>query len=211
MKKNTAFIGEKMMRSRLQAKLGNPDGKRYGKHKTLYFAIAAYSFLLFAIHEIMFSIMLLPQGYYKGTLEQRNFFHANFFVVQAALLLFLAGFVLMLAKKDFAALWCQVTSGGLVIVNLVQIAAGFYNNKSYMFVAYTILLVGVYASVMMLVMHYKQKQKLEKAVRKEYEKIYKRYATEEGTLFGEEQLERILVAYETALANGQSAPESIEF
>ena len=211
MKKATAFEGEKMMRSRLRTRLGNPDAGRYRKHKRLYFMVAVYSFLLFAVHEIMFSIMLLPQGHYKGTLEQRNFFHANFFVVQAALLLFLIGFALLLAKKDFASLWCQVTSGALVVANIVQIAVGFYNNKSYMIVAYALMLIGTYASVMMLVIQFKQRQRLEKAVHKEYDKIYKKYAVEEGTMFSAEQLDTILVAYETALANGQSAPDSIEF
>lgn len=210
MQKTNLSKGEAMMRARLRSKLGNPQAKRYQKHRTLYYIFAVYSFLLFAVHEMMFASMLLPQGYYVGMQNQRLFFHSNFFVVQAMILFSLTAFVLMLLKKDYSATICQVVAGILLTTNLIQIVIGHYNNKSYMFIAYAIVLLSVYAAVIMLSIQIGQKKRFNQAVQKEYDKIYKKYGESEGTMFSEEQLESLLIAYETALAKGEAPPKSVE-
>ncbi len=210
MQNEKTLNGQQMLQARLRAKLGNPDAKKIASRKKWFYIFSVYSFILYFMHEVMFSIMFLPQMYFQGTQVEKEFFTTNFFVVQIMIVCSLAAFVSMICKRERLGAWLQTVAGLAALINMLQILFGEYINNSYMFVAYFIAWIGSLVAFSILLMFLKQDRQLKEAIQKEYEKIYKRYRTEDDTLFTEDQLEMILVAYETAMKQGIAVPKTLE-
>jgi len=198
-----------MLRARLKEKFGNPDVARIKSRKKWFYVFSVYSFVLYLVHEIMFGSMFLPEFYFQGTQVEQEFFTTNFFVVQIMILCSITAFVCMRFKREYVASCFQTVAGIAGMVNMIQILFGEYNNQSYMFVAYLIAWIGSLIAFSILLIYIKQKRKFKAAVTKEYEKIYNRYRDDEETMFTEEQLEMILIAYETAMKNKTAPPKTL--
>ena len=61
-----------------------------------------------------------------------------------------------------------------------------------------------------VLIHFIDHRRLQHAVDREYQKIYKRYGDEEDTMLTAEQLEKIVLVYETALQKGEDPPKNID-
>lgn len=219
MKQQPLTRGEQLMRSRLAADLAQQDEKAHKKWrrtdgglfrfcKAVYYIVAVYSFMVFLLNEIIFVMMY--QSDFSMTAAQQTFYRSNQWIVHCLFAVCVVAFVCMLLKKRKAACITQLCAGALLAVQIVQIFGGEYANQTLLGVLYSIVGLAMAAALAILWLSVWEEKRLERAVAKEYNKLYERYGDSEYDLMDTETWNKIVLAYETALQEGKPIPKRID-
>ncbi|MBQ6819394.1 MAG: hypothetical protein IJP35_07310 [Clostridia bacterium] len=218
MKNKHSSPAEAQMRQRLSRALAQEDQK-FGngwKHsggtlmrwcKGLYCGFSVYSLMVYVLNELILwaasttnSALISP--------EKQVFFTNNGWIVHSLILLCLSALILQAIKKELPALIVQAVLTALSILQVVQVYVGEYENATLLAVLYYITFGGILALSGSYLIRLFDARRLNRAVEKEYQKIYERYGNEDDTLLSAEQLESILQEYEDALQKGETPSKS---
>ncbi len=206
---------ETMMRARLAEKFRKEDQKRGNlwKHhggrleriaKMIYFVFAVYMLMVCLVNQLIISA---SQGAVNP--QRAQFFLTNRYLVYGVLLCTVGALFVALLRKMYVAFGVQTLASVVSVLQVVQIYRGEYTNKHLLAGMYLVGLIAFFGLLTIVLVRALDVRRLNRAVATEYQKLYERYQDEEQGMFTPEQLERVALAYETALANGEAPPQTI--
>ena len=216
---NTISPAEELMRARLQQQLIDEDKERGHSWEHvggtaarwsngLYFAFTIYAFLVYFFNEIIiWAAGRADLG--EDSAQRLRFIANNGWLVHGLILLTLVAVILQIARKYKIAYCVQSVTTVIGIIQVLQVFGG-YTNDTLLGVMYMITFLGFLSLSFADLIRLLDWRRLEQAVEKEYQKIYKRYADKEDTMLTGNQLESIVLAYEKALQKGEDPPKTID-
>ena len=206
---------ETLMRARLAESFRKEDQKQGNlwKHqggrlervaKMIYFVFAVYMLMVCLINQLIISA---SQGAVNA--QRAQFFLTNRYLVYGVLLCTVGALFVALFKKMGIAFVVQSLASVLYLLQVVQIYRGEYTNQHLLAGMYLAGLVAFFALLTIVVVRGLDAGRLSRAVAVEYQKLYERYQDDEQGMFTPEGLEQVALAYETALAKGETPPKTI--
>ncbi len=217
MPKQPVSEGERLLRVRMQARLCEQDrkdgrawahtgGKLYRWARAFLWLFTVYGLLVLTLNLLIF--WLMDRSAYALTAEERAFYTADSWLVWALAALFAGCLAALLfaRRRPMIAAILQTAALPLLALHTAQILTGQYAQKALLAGLFAPCFLACLAGLCLVCTLVADRRRLDRAVEKEYTRLYDRYHNPDDTLTSDEAWHAFLNDHEQALARGEKPP-----